>query len=337
MALSKLFKKSLKRKPQKLPEKASKNDILGSPALQKKRFDAAIEVMELFERYFKPTQGNVHPETVLFAAAWLAGTSLHRSFGYAQKSEPGTIILSEKANQEWPELMELFMFYLQKKGVNLKSIQLETEVLDKHKPQKTILEIQEEFQDDYHAIMKKHRFDYVDGARAGIIACAMVFDYHCVNKKDLDPRLGAGIIGIGLVGGAKTSPLPLNPQKVKARLDNSTQDTPANVSRFVIGDLGDVISDIGENGGQYLQLNPLVEAKLKEANIDPEDVYIKGLESQLEAKVSRVDFVKMNLDEILCQEKNNQMPIPVFLAHWLHDKAEEYGYKREGNSWVIIR
>lgn len=337
MPLSKLFNKSPKRKPQKPSQKVSINDILGPPALQKNRFNAAIDVMALFERCFKPTQGNVHPETVLFAAAWLAGTSLNRSFGYGQKSKPGTIVLSEKANQEWPELMGLFIFYTQKKGVNLNFTQLITELPDKHKPQKSILEIQEELQDSYHAIMKKHRLDYVDGARAGVVACSMVFIYHCVNRKDIDPRLGAGIIGMGLVEGAKTCPLPLNPQKVKAALDNSTQDTPANISRFVIGDLGDVISDIRENGGQYLQLHPLVEAKLKDGNIDPKEVYIASLKSQLEAKVSRVDFVKINLDEILCQEKNDQMPIPVFLAHWLHDKAEEYGYKREGNSWVIIR
>lgn len=184
------------------------NEVFGDPSLQENRVAAATEVMKLFDRHFKPTEQDVHVETVLFSAACLAGTSLFRSFGYSQNTEPGTVVLSDQANQAGSNLMNLFMFFIQKYGVTLKPDQLATTFTDTNKPKMTILQIQESLQNSYHAIMEKHGLSYLDGARAGIVVCSMLFGHHCVNRKDIDLGLGAGIIGRGLVEGAKTTPFP---------------------------------------------------------------------------------------------------------------------------------
>ena len=97
--------------PQDLSDKAFE--------IAKRRQAAAAEVLKLLEEQYPTTLGS-HVGTVLYAAAWLAGTSLYRSLGYKQELEPGVVVLSEEANQQIPALMKVFMFLLDKDGVKLK-------------------------------------------------------------------------------------------------------------------------------------------------------------------------------------------------------------------------
>jgi len=334
MPLSNLFKKRSRRSKQQTPHKGPVNRE--GQELQKARVDAAMDVMRLFEQYFRPTERNVHPPTVLFAAACLAGTSLFRSFGYTQQSEPGTIILSEKANQEWPKLLQEFLFYLQLQGIKVDD-KLATTFAEEHKPRKNILEIQKDLEGLYQSIMRKHGLDYKNGARAGAIVCAMLVDYHCLKQKDLPPEIGAGIVARGFVEGAKTSPMPLAEQEGESPSVQPAPRSGTKVSRFVIGDIHDVVADVQKNGGQYMQLHPKVVETLKQANIDPMLVYIRGVEQQLENKVERIDFVGLDLDKALGEEVGENSPIPIRLAHWLRVNASKYGYERDGNSWVLVK
>ena len=54
--------------------------------------------------------------------------------------------------------------------------------------------------------MRKHGSDYLEGARAGMIICSMIFDYHCVKNGDIDPYVATGIVAMGVVEGAKNKP-----------------------------------------------------------------------------------------------------------------------------------
>ena len=222
MPLSNYFRKFNKRESQSVSSRKSKNDVFGDPSLQKNRVSAAQDVMRLFDLHFKPTEKSVHVQTVLYTAACLAGTSLFRSFGYSQNTETGTVVLSDKANQEGQNLLNLFMFFIQNYGVKLKPSQLETNFTDGDKPHFTILEIQDSFQDNYQAIMEKHGLSFVDGARAGIVVCSMLFGHHCAHMKDVNINLGAGIIAMGLVEGAKSTPLPLDPNKATMKWGDAT-------------------------------------------------------------------------------------------------------------------
>jgi hypothetical protein len=176
-----------------------------------RRQEAAVEVLALLDKKLDKAIGE-HPETALHAAAWLAGTSLYRSFGYTNEPAPGTIMLSEVANQEWPKLMKVFLSLIEKDGIKLEPDDLLLEFSAEQRPKKSILEIQQEFQDEYNEIMRKHGFDYAEGGKAGAVVCAMLVKAYCIRRKDLDPALAAGVVEMGFIEGAKTVPAPLKPR-----------------------------------------------------------------------------------------------------------------------------
>ncbi len=84
-----------------------------------------------------------------------------------------------------------------------------TEFPEQDKPLMELAQVQAEYQDQYNEIMKKHGLDYLEGARAGMILCSIVFNYHCIANKDIDPYVATGIVAMGVVEGAKTSPVSL--------------------------------------------------------------------------------------------------------------------------------
>jgi hypothetical protein len=354
MPLSDLFKKSSNQEP---PKRSSQEDIFGSPALQKNRADAAKEVMGIFDRHFRTPQG-IHPGTVLSAGAWLAGTSLYRSFGYAQNSEPGTVRLSEKANQQFPKLINLFTYYISQSGTQIKPEQFILQIPEAAKPLKTILQVQEAHQDEYNAIMKRHGLDYLDGARAGVIVCSMLFNYHCVKRQDLDLPLGAGLISMGIVTGAKTVPAPLKsekpapvrpPQPAAAPQNNQLAEVIKSVAensidgagnRLILGEGMTPMQDALANGGKYILVHPEVVRQLQQKNIDPFLVYEAALRIEMESGIARIDLVGGNVDHLLQAwhgRQPSQAPMHVRQMLWLSENAKAFGYDRDGNSWVLKR
>jgi hypothetical protein len=348
--LSDLFKKSPKQAP---PKRPSQEDIFGSPTLQKNRIDAATEVMEIFDRNFQTPQGP-HAGTALSAAGWLAGTSLYRSFGHAQNPEPGTVMLSEKANQESQKLLNLFMYYLLQSGAQIKPEQFILQVPEAHKPLQTILQVQTAHQDEYNAIMKRHGLDYLEGARAGMIVCSMAFGYLCLRRKDIDPRIGAGIISTGIVAGAKTAPIPLKPQGDSSSVaaGNNTQNnqlievlksiavnsTSGSGVRLVIGEGMQSMGEALSKGGKYILLHPEVVNKLKQNNIDPYLVYEAAMRIEIGGRIPQIDFVSGNADELLQTwrgKPQEQFPIHVRQLLWLAANASGLGYEQRGNSWYL--
>ncbi|MBC8335384.1 MAG: hypothetical protein ISR59_12465 [Anaerolineales bacterium] len=318
-------------KPNKKPaKKPNLNHPKSSPDQQKKRYAAAVEFLEVFQGRMPLVGGKPHAGTVLSVAARLAGTSQFRAIN-KKDVDPGVVVLSEEVNQAYPKLLKLFAFYCKKNGIDVMAKRIMTEFPEKDRPLMDLTQTQTEYQHTYNEIMKKHGLNYLESAQAGMIICSIIFGYHCIKNKDIDPYVATGIVAMGVVEGAKTSPVSLDAKPI----DSPSQAVPANDSRFVIGEISVVIQDVQKNGGQYTLLNPMVEAKLKEANIDPQVVYIQGLKTQLEEKVSRVDFINMDIDEILGQKQKDDLPVHVFLAFWLDKEAVGYGYQRSGNSWVL--
>jgi hypothetical protein len=174
----------------------------------KKRQAAAIGVLGLFQEHL-PTTFENHPGTSLSAAAWLAGTSLYRSFGYQHNIAPGTVILSDIANEKGPILTGTFIYFLNKEGIKLEQSEVILKFTEEQKPRKNILEIQEKCQDSYNEIMRKNGFDYLEAAKVGAIVCAMMVNYHCIRRHDLEPKLAVGLVLMGFVEGTKTCPSPL--------------------------------------------------------------------------------------------------------------------------------
>jgi hypothetical protein len=164
--------------------------------------------MKLFEEHYQTTL-EAHTGTVLYAAAWLAGTSLYRSLGYQQELEPGVVVLSEQANRQVPTLMKVFMLLLDKEGVKLPPDGFIAKIPEQFHPRKTLLQVQEQFQDRYNAIMKQQGFDYLEGAKTGAVVCALLVKLYALRRKVLEPALAASIVSLGFVEGSKTAPAPL--------------------------------------------------------------------------------------------------------------------------------
>lgn len=207
MPLFDFFKKTPKNETPNQTKEVDKDFM--SPEMQKKRYAAAMEFISELQEKIPLVEGKPHAGTVLAIAARIAGTNLYRAMNYSHDVKPGTVILSEEVNQAWPQLMNLFAFYCKQNGIDVMSKPPVTEFPEKNKPLMSTEQIQAEYQDQYDAIMKKHGLDYLNAARAGMVVSSIVFQFHCTKTKDIDPHIGAGIIAMGIVEGAKTAPPPL--------------------------------------------------------------------------------------------------------------------------------
>jgi hypothetical protein len=323
MSIFDFFKKSPKKEPVKTPHKPS-----DSVETMKRRQQAAIEVLGIFQKHFETTFES-HPASVLYAAAWLAGTSLYRSFGYEHEAAPGTIILSDKANDEWPKLLNVYLYaVIEKSRIQLNPKEMVLEIPPEYKPKKDIFKIQELFQDPYNQIMRKYGFNYVEGAQVGALICAIITSTHCVDRKDLEPKLAAGIVSMGLLEASKTTPPPLVSGGAKNK----------NTNRLVLGERDVAIQEALDNGGVFIDPNPAVLKMLEQGNIDPFMIYEQALKQQIDAKIPRIDFVKANVDQLLSEwggKSHEQAPIHVRLMLWLMANADGLGYEKNGNSWVL--
>lgn len=346
MPLFDLFKKSSKKEP-------VKDDPFGSPEMQKKRYEAAVEFLAILQNHFLSSDGKAHAGTVLSAAAWLAGTSLYRSLNYKDNPAPGTIMLSEKVNEEWSKLMNLFVYYCRRDGIIFTPEQMVLQPPEEHKPQMEILQVQENFQDRYNEIMKKHGLDYLDGARAGMIVCTVIFRYHCIRAKDIDPMVAAGIVSVGIVAGAKTVPPPLKPKNsstpapgdatqnnqaaelIKSIARNSTNGVG---NRLVLGEGMMPMQETLRNGGRYILLPPQVENMLKQNNIDPFLIYQAAMRMEIASRIPQIEFIGGDVDTLLqtwSGKSEDQAPLHVRQALWLQRNANQFGYEKSGNSWKL--
>lgn len=332
MPLFDLFKKSSGKEPAQ-PHKA--DETLFSPQMQKKRYEAALEFLKEFQERMPLLGGKPHAGTVLAVAARLAGTSLYRALNYKGDIEPGVVVLSEEVNEAWPQLMNLFAYYCKQSGIDVMAKPPLTDFPEKDKPRMSVEQVLEEYQDQYHAVMQRHALDYLNGARAGMVVCSIVFQYHC-KAGDIDPNVGAGIIAMGIVEGAKTAPPPLGS---KGKANRTAEEKKAmNKNRLVLGEREASIQEALDNGGVFIDVNPGILQALQAGNIDPYLVYERAMLDQIEAKIPRIDFVQADVDKLFMQWKGKperDIPIHVRLIFWLKDNAQKHGYQQSGDSWIL--
>ena len=338
MPLFDLFKKSPKQDPEPsvadMAAKPSTDPSFLSPEMQKKRYEAATEFLKVFQEKIPLVSGKPHTGTVLAIGARLAGSSLYRALNDKKGITPGVVVLSDEVNQAWPQLMNQFAVYCKQNGIEILSKPTITKFPEKDKPLMKVEQVLTEYQDQYHEIMKKHGLDYLNAARAGMVLCSVLFQYHWKTAKDIDPFVAAGIVGMGIVEGAKTAPPPLG---AKPSSNPSTNKTAKNNDRLVLGERDAAIQEALDNGGAFIDLNPEVLRTLKAGGIDPYLIYEKAVLNKIEEKIGRIDFAKVNVEELYEQWKGklyHQAPIHIRLILWLKNNASNYGYEQNGNSWL---
>ena len=339
MPLSNLFKKSPKKEPEQATQQepgtpSMADNSLSSPEMQKERYEAAMEFVKIFQEKIPLVDGKPHAGTVLSVAARLAGSSLFRSLNYEKSITPGVVVLSNEVNEAWPQLMNLFAFYCKQNGTDVMSKPMVTKFPEQDKPRMEVEQVLAEYQDQFHETMKKHGLDYLNGAWAGMVICSIVFEYHCKAARDIDPFVATGIIAMGVVEGAKTAPPPLGSGHSKFA---SSEKKIKNNDRLVLGERDAAIQEARDHGGAFIDLNPDVLRTLQAGGIDPYIIHEKALLQKIEAKISRIDFAKADVDELFREwqgKSPTEHPIHVRLILWLKNNANTYGYEQSGNSWI---
>lgn len=205
MVLSNLFKKSTKKEAVKVQE-----DSPALPDKLRRAREAALDFLPILKLKFVASDGSLHAGTMLSAAAWLTGTSLYRSFNFKEADVPGTIIKSDEINSEWESLIYLLEQYnFQKADIPVGRLVLAAMAApDFFKPEVEMLPVQSELQGKYNAVMKKHGFDYLDGARVGIVLCSILIQQYS-GARIIDADAAAGIVAQGIFEAAKAVPPPL--------------------------------------------------------------------------------------------------------------------------------
>jgi hypothetical protein len=97
-----------------------------------------------------------------------------------------------------------------------------------------------------------------------------------------------------------------------------------NSNRLVLGEREAVIQEIRANGGVYIDPHPEALRTLQAGNIDPYLIYEQGMLKQIEVKIPRIDFVKVNVDDLFEEwqlKPEAQALIHVRLIIWLKMKV----------------
>ncbi len=205
MLLSDVFENFTKKEPARVKE--------DSPSLTEKLSrgrKAALEFLPILKTKLAASDGKLHAGTMLSAAAWLTGTSLYRSFNFKEEHRPGTMIKSDEVNKEWESLIYLLeQYYFQKADIPVGRLVLAAMGAPAFfKPEVEMLHVQRELQGKYNAVMKKHGFDYLDGARVGIVLCSILIQQYS-GARIIDPDAAAGIAAQGIFEAARAVPPPL--------------------------------------------------------------------------------------------------------------------------------
>ena len=337
MPLSDLFKRSPKKNTNQPRVNTTKPwmDNPLSKEMQKKRYDAAIEFLKLFQNRMPLVGGKPHPGTVLSIVARLAGTSLFKAVHGNKDFPADNVILSEDINGAYPQLLNLFALYCKQNGVDVMAKPTVTSFPENDKPLMTLEQVRTEYQAQYQQVMQKYGLDDLESARSGMVICSIIFQYHCISSKDIDPYVATGIVAMGVIEGAKTAPSPLG---TKSLVSEQTANKEKNNNRLILGEQGVILREAATNGGIHIVLNPGVLQTLQQGGIDPYLIHEQGLKKQIDEKIPRIDFIEADVDALFNEWKGkvlDQAPEYVRLIFWLKDNASAHGYEQDGNSWLL--
>jgi hypothetical protein len=146
----------------------------------------------------------VHPQTAIASSARLAGSLLLRSFNLnIHGVNPGTVILSHEANEQGPQLVNIFGSMLQHFGVQLDPAKLGWDQKYGEGLELTTLQSLSLLQDEAMEIARKNAVPLKESAHAAAIATAFIAK-ECV--KDVGVEAAFNIAVYGFLEGSKTAP-----------------------------------------------------------------------------------------------------------------------------------
>jgi len=147
----------------------------------------------------------IHPETAISSAARLAGSLLLRSFNLSIGSvEPGTVLLSNEANEKGPLLVGTVAAFLSKSGISLDKSLLGGEQSKRGaEPNLTVLQTLSTFQEDALQISSKNGLSLEEAAQSAALATGFIVK-ECAGN--IGAEVGFNVAAYGFIEGCKTAP-----------------------------------------------------------------------------------------------------------------------------------
>lgn len=144
----------------------------------------------------------VHAATVVSTAGRLTGTFLLRSFGFDLTDvKPGTVMLSNEANEMGPKTVDLVGAVVEAFGVTIDREKMGS--IEPEESQLDFLETLSKIQDAAIGIMQIEGLNYTEMAECCAIATAFLIK----DSKDvLIPEVGFTTAILGIIEGSKTAP-----------------------------------------------------------------------------------------------------------------------------------
>ena len=152
----------------------------------------------------------IHPETAIATSARISGSLLLRSFGFdLHLQEPGTVLLSDEANEQGPNLINLLGAFLANNQVELDSAKLGG-APEYHgaEPNLSTQQSLALLQADALQIAARHSLSLQQAAESAALATGFIVK-ECVAS--IGGEVGFNVAAFGFIEGSKTVPPHLNP------------------------------------------------------------------------------------------------------------------------------
>jgi hypothetical protein len=175
-------------------------------SLTRAQIDAANEFARETAASFE-TDDAIAAGAAIAGAARMAGTFLFRSFSLPVTNlQPGTVVLSEAANERWPQLIQVLGGMLLHLGTSLDPAKLGGAPPPEQQAKLSFLESQRRLEPSYVVIRARHRLSLHEAAEAAAAAAALLIHHYA---EALDPHRAFDVAVYGFVEGAKTAPDPV--------------------------------------------------------------------------------------------------------------------------------
>lgn len=162
---------------------------------------AANEIIELIAQELGKNRA-IHPGTAISSSALLSGSFMFRSFNYPAKNiTPGTVVLSELANQKGPVLINILGGMLKNMGINVDGNKLNE--FSKAESNLNYLDTLILLQDKAGVIMNRNKLSFEEMAYSFAMATAFIIK-EC--RQDLAVESGFNTAMYAFIEGSKTFP-----------------------------------------------------------------------------------------------------------------------------------
>lgn len=174
-------------------------------SLSQQQIEAAREFVTTTIDTLKTERG-VHAETAIAGAARMAGTFLFHSFGFPLDGvKAGQPVLSEKANEQGPHLIQILGSVLSLLGITLDKEQFGKSPSTENQPLLGFLETQRQLEPRYMKIRDRLGLSFQEAAESAAVASALLIQH---SAQVLNPNVAFGVAVYGFIEGTKTAPEP---------------------------------------------------------------------------------------------------------------------------------